>query len=79
MKTNRRRVVPYIRHVLLVEREEFVSLIVCSPTTTIGLVLGDPSLELLIIIPIAYQRTPTILLIHAPCWTNLINEDMSIQ
>jgi hypothetical protein len=79
MKTNRSRVVPYIYHVLLVEREGFVALIVCSPTATIGLVLDAPSLELLIISPIAYQRAPTILLIHAPCWTNLINEDMSIQ
>jgi hypothetical protein len=79
MKTNRSRVVPYIYHVLLVEREGFVSLIVCSPFAMIGLVLDALGLELLILSPIAYQRTPTIILIHAPSWTNLRNENMSIQ
>ena len=68
----------YIYHVLLVDREEFASLIVCSPMATICLVLNALGQKVLILMPIAHQRHPTSLLLQAPLWTELRNENMSI-
>jgi hypothetical protein len=66
--------------VLLVAIKVPVSLIVCSLFAAIGLVLKDFGLEVRIFPgPQVHQGLPTARLSIAPFWTNLRNENISIQ